>query len=568
LSLLTPSSKTPKTVRPEARPAASPTRSRWRRILAGTVTVMAAVLVFFALATPNNISRLPEGSSTSQALIRIPIEALIGVAILLAMPGRARKAVAVIGGVLLGLLTLIKIIDMGFYAALSRPFNPVLDWVLLDDAITVLEDSIGRTGTRLVLVGAVLLLVLVPVLMSWSVVRLTRFAERHRTAAARSVLALSAAWVVLALLGTHFVSTVFISSDSAITLARESALKLPEDLRDRKKFAAEVAVDSFRDTPGTELLGALQGKDVLFTFIESYGRSAVEDPDYAPQIGAMLTAGTARLAAAGFSAQSAWLTAPTAGGGSWLAHSTFQSGVWINNEQRYRSLVSGDRLTLTRAFKRANWQTVGVEPGLTYAWPEGTFYGFDRVYDSRNLGYKGPKFSWASMPDQFTLQAFETLERSKRTRAPLMAEITFVSSHTPWAPIPELIDWDAIGDGSIYGPMTADDAKPSEVWKDDKRIRAEYRRSIEYSVGSLISYLERYGDDDLVMVFLGDHQPAPVVTGANASRDVPVTIVAKDKAVLAKMAGWGWQDGLQPGPLSPVTRMDTFRDQFLTAFSR
>jgi len=143
-----------------------------------------------------------------------------------------------------------------------------------------------------------------------------------------------------------------------------------------------------------------------------------------------------------------------------------------------------------------------------------------------------------------------------------------VSSHTPWAPIPDLVDWDTIGDGTIYGPMTANDPKPSEVWKDDKRVRAEYRRSIEYSVGSLLSYVQRYGDDDLVMVFLGDHQPAPIVTGTNASWDVPITIVSKDKAVLAKMAGWGWQDGLKPGPLAPVTRMDTFRDQFLTTFSQ
>jgi hypothetical protein len=209
-----------------------------------------------------------------------------------------------------------------------------------------------------------------------------------------------------------------------------------------------------------------------------------------------------------------------------------------------------------------------VEPGLTYAWPEGTFYGFDRVYDSHTLGYNGPKFSWATMPDQFTLQAFERLERSKESRAPLMAEITFVSSHTPWAPIPDVVDWDAIGDGSIYGPMTADDPKPAEIWKDDKRVRAEYRRSIEYSVNSLISYVQRYGDDDLVMVFLGDHQPAPIVTGNNASWDVPITIVSRDKAVLAKAAGWGWQDGLKPGPGAPVTRMDTFRDQFLTTFSQ
>ena len=84
------------------------------------------------------------------------------------------------------------------------------------------------------------------------------------------------------------------------------------------------------------------------------------------------------------------------GGGSWLAHATLLSGLWIDNQQRYRTLVSSDRLTLTSAFQRAGWRTVGVEPAITGAWPEGEFYGYDRVYDSRNLGYRGPRFSYAT----------------------------------------------------------------------------------------------------------------------------------------------------------------------------
>jgi hypothetical protein len=49
---------------------------------------------------------------------------------------------------------------------------------------------------------------------------------------------------------------------------------------------------------------------------------------------------------------------------------------------------------------------------------------------------------------------------------------------------------------------------------------------------------------------------------------VPVTIVAKDPAVLDRISGWGWQHGLNPGPQAPVWRMDAFRDRFLTAFGR
>jgi hypothetical protein len=91
---------------------------------------------------------------------------------------------------------------------------------------------------------------------------------------------------------------------------------------------------------------------------------------------------------------------------------------------------------------------------------------------------------------------------------------------------------------------------------------------MEYSLGTLISYVERYGDDDLVLVFLGDHQPAPIVTGPGRGRDVPVTIVARDRRVLERISGWGWTEGLKPGPRAPAWRMDAFRDRFLTAFGR
>jgi len=82
----------------------------------------------------------------------------------------------------------------------------------------------------------------------------------------------------------------------------------------------------------------------------------------------------------------------------------------------------------------------------------------------------------------------------------------------------------------------------------------------------VISYLEKYGNDDTVLVFLGDHQPATLVTGEGASHDVPISIVARDPAVLDRISGWGWQDGIRPGPQAPVWKMSAFRDKFLTAF--
>jgi hypothetical protein len=69
-----------------------------------------------------------------------------------------------------------------------------------------------------------------------------------------------------------------------------------------------------------------------------------------------------------------------------------------------------------------------------------------------------------------------------------------------------------------------------------------------------------------VLILLGDHQPATIVSGPGASRDAPITIIAHDPAVMERIAGWGWQDGMRPGPTAPVWPMSAFRDRFLTAY--
>ncbi|MFL6127552.1 MAG: sulfatase [Mycobacteriales bacterium] len=526
-----------------------------RRVFGGVLTTLAALLVLAELVAPDDIGHLGPG-----AFVRIPVEGLVAAGVLLVLPATARRVAAAVGGALLGLLAVLKAVDVGFSAALGRPFDLVLDWGLLGDATGVAEDSLGRVGAAGTVLGALLLVAAVVVLTTLSVLRLTGVAVRNRTAATRTVAALAVVWVALAAFGTP------IASRSTAALVYDRAGQVRAGLHDDLAFRAEASEDPYRRTPAGQLLTGLRGKDVVISFVESYGRSAVEDPAFSTQVDAVLDAGTRRLKAAGFGSRSAFLTSSTVGGGSWLAHATLLSGLWINNEQRYRRLVAGDRLTLSSAFGKAGWRTVSVEPAIDRPWPEGRFYGYDKAYDSRNLGYRGPRFSYATMPDQYTFAQFQRAERGPG-HAPVMAEITLVSSHSPWTPLPRMVPWQDVGDGTIFATPAARQGGPaSSVLGSPSRLRRAYRDSIEYSLSALISYLEKYGGDDLVLVFLGDHQPAPVVTGAGAGRDVPVTVVAKDPAVLARIAGWGWQDGLNPGPRAPVWRMDAFRDRFLTAF--
>lgn len=545
---------------PDARPdpdagrgrATGPGRATAGRLLTG----LAGLVVLAALTLPDDYAQLRPG-----AFLRLPVEALAVGPLLVTLPPRPRRPTAIAAGVLLGLLAVVKVVDVGFTATLGRPFDLVLDWGLLADATGVVEDSVGRPGAIGAVLGAILLITLVLAVATAAVLRLARAAAGHRTATVRAGAALTVLWLAAAVAGAP------LAARTDAVLVKERAAQVPAGLRDQREFRAEAAVDPFRDTPGDQLLTGLRGKDVVVTFVESYGRSAIEDPRFAPQVTAVLDAGTRTLDAAGFASRSGWLTSSTVGGGSWLAHSTLLSGLWIDNQERYRTLTASDRLTLPAAFDRAGWDTVSVEPAIDRAWPEGRFFGYRTAYDSRTLGFRGPRFSYATMPDQYTFAAFQRLARGPG-HAPVMAEITLVSSHSPWTPLPRMVDWAAVGDGSVFATAAARQGRPAAaVLGDPGALRPAYRQAIGYSLTALISYVRHYGGEDLVMVFLGDHQAAPVITGTGKGRDVPVTIVAKDPAVLDRVAGWGWTPGLRPAPTAPVWRMDTFRNRFLTAFA-
>ena len=534
-----------------------------RTSIAAALTIVALLFVWVALVAPDHPARL-----TPSTFLRLPLEGIAVLALALALPAKGRRVLAWIVGPILGLLVIVKVLDMGVYATFDRPFDPVADWRYTGIGIETLRDSVGSRDADLVVAGAAMLIVAVLVLTTLAVLRLTRVAAGHRRWSLRAITALGAVWVLCWAFGAQLVSGVPFASASAATLAVDEVRAVRAGIKDRAVFADELQRDRFRDTPGDQLLTGLRGKDVIVAFVESYGVVGLQDSVVSPHVDAALADGAERLEAAGFHARSAFLTSPTFGGASWLAHSTLHSGVWVNRQWRYDQLVASDRFTLSQAFKRAGWRTVDDVPANNRDWPQRSFYGYDKVYDQRNLGYLGPTFAYAPMPDQYVLLALQRLELAKRDRRPVFAEVDMVSSHAPWTRIPELIDWDDVGNGSVFNSMPVDQVSTGALWSDHDQVRAAYGRSIEYSLNALFSFVQRYGNDDLVLVVLGDHQPSTIVTGLHPelSHDVPISVIAHDPAVLDQIAGWGWEDGLRPSPQAPVWPMSAFRDRFLTAF--
>lgn len=538
---------------------------RVRRALAGVVTVLAAVLVLLALLTPGDIARL-----VPQSAVRVPFEVLVALVVAVVVPGWARRVLAWIAGVVLGLLLVLTLFDLGFSVALGRPFDPARDAVLLGNGYDFVAETSGPVVGVVVSVVVALLGVGLVVGTGGAVARLARIAAAHRAGTLRLAGVLAVAWITAWAVSAQLVPGEPVASRDTSIRAVDRAVAIGNGVRDQRAFEAEAKVDAYRDVPPDRLLTGLRGHDVVFVVVESYGLSALDDPAMAGPVRAVLADGERRLDAVGYGARTGVLTSPVAGGGSWLAHATLYSGLWIDGQQRDTDLVSSDRLTLTRAFHEAGWRTVAVQPGTTGPWPEASFFGFDRAYAADDLGYRGPRFSWSPMPDQYAFTAFDRLERGPGA-PPTMAEMVLTSSHGPWSPLPRTVPWDAVGDGSVFAPADGPQLPFQAIFtRDPTQVRDDYRRSIEYTLSTLVAWTERqatqHPDRAPVLVVFGDHQPAPTVTGADAGRDIPISIVSRDPAVLDRIASWGWSDGLTPDPGAPVWRMDAFRDRFLDAY--
>ena len=60
-------------------------------------------------------------------------------------------------------------------------------------------------------------------------------------------------------------------------------------------------------------------------------------------------------------------------------------------------------------------------PEITTPWPDAKYFRYGAIYTAPELKYKGQSFDYITMPDQYTLAAFQKAELAKPDRAPVMA---------------------------------------------------------------------------------------------------------------------------------------------------
>jgi Sulfatase len=463
-------------------------------------------------------------------------------------------------------VVVLKVINYEVFTLYNRPYDPLGDTSQLGNGIETLRSLVGGTETKLIEGAAVAGTLVLAVLLTLAMLRMTRVAADNRRWALRAVAGLAAVGALCSALGAQLVAHTPITSTLSAGLVVDEVNAVRADIHDRSVFAAEIKHDPIASTPTSQLLTGLRGKDVLLVFVEAYGQQAVQGRSFSPEVDAALAEGNNRLKSAGFSSRSGFLDSATYGGISWLAHSSLQAGLWVDNQDRYNQLISAKRFTLAQAFKKAGYRTVVDDPSNDRPWPQGkAFYHYDKIYNRYQVGYHGPTFTYASMPDQYIFSAFNRLELAAPRTQPLFAEIDTVSSHMPWNRIPETVGWNQVGNGSIYN-SNPEIHETGAFWSDPPRVQSAYGKSIVYALNTLTSFVQHYGNRKLVMIVLGDHQPLPIVSGQHANHEVPISIIAHDPKVLKRIGGWGWNAGLRPRANAPVWPMSAFRNNFLNAF--
>jgi hypothetical protein len=319
--------------------------------------------------------------------------------------------------------------------------------------------------------------------------------------------------------------------------------------------------------PHSELAG-LKQRDVYLVYIESYGTTVFDTPEFRTRLSQSLSQFETSLRSAGYTIASNRLISPTFGGGSWLAHATLASGVRLDDPVVYTLLLNSGRKLLPAYFKDAGWRTIDIAPGIKA--PSETAmaaWGFDHEIFASELDYRGPSFGWFAIPDQFTLDRAATIRSALGPTPPVFTQLILVSSHIPFAPVPPYVaDWD---DSGTFASVPA--TVMEEVWRqpDWSRLAPEYLDSLRYDFTVLGGWLTSRMSGDGLIILLGDHQPPAIVGGRpQPPWTVPIHVLSRDPDLVAPFVAEGYVSGIFPTQAPPHPGMETFLARFLAAFDR
>ena len=455
------------------------------------------------------------------------------------------------------------VLALGRYAAVTSTALFGRDINLYWDSrhFSAVGAMLARVASPLELAGVALAIVGIPLavyaVLRWALGRVSQALAGHATRRA-----LAAACLVVVALFTA----------ERLTMQPDATPIMPSPITSTYVRQAGMVADILLGRDGQSLgegpalptdLSAIGGADVLLVFVESYGAVTYDRPAFAQALESRRARFEEQAQASGLDVVSGFVVSPTFGGSSWLAHVSFLTGVEVKDESTNVRLMAQKRRTLVSALGGRGYRTVAVMPGLQEYWPEGAFYGFDRIYDTQQLAYTGPSFGWWPIPDQFALAQLDHLELARKDRAPVFAFLPTTSTHTPFSPTPPYqASWARMLTSRPY-----DEAEYQKAWAqppDWLNLGPSYVHSIDYALATLGGFVGLPRTRDVVLVLIGDHQPPAVVSGEGAPWDVPVHVLSNRGALLDALIARGFTRGMHPRR-APLMRMHELMPALTTA---
>lgn len=462
---------------------------------------------------------------------------MVGLALLAAWGKRLSRAANVALSAFFFASGLLRLADGVEQAAYLRDFIPSLDLPLLPEFVRLFHATLPLPLFGLACLVAVALSVAVGLLIFRAFEGAS--AELASPTLARALCSAVGALALLAAVGLPL--PIFQASMlSRWASELQGALDLP---RYRASQRARIAAVGQALEARPHDLQRLRGQDVYLFLIESYGQSVLDRPELFSRVEPEYRRCERELSAAGFQIASRVLDSPVYGGRSWLAQATILSGVATRDQLQFELLRQAQPRTMAQVFGAAGYRTVLAQPGTVRVGSERDLLHFDQRYVASDLGYRGPRFGWATMPDQYVLDAVRRRELSGARERPLFLSYALVSSHLRWSDLPPVIDdWSTIADGSPFNQLPRRHYDTS--WLSLSGASTAYADSIAYDLGVLRRYLSEFVPGDALVIILGDHQPHSDITRQAPSSGVPVHVLSRNGSFVAPFRARGYTPGM------------------------
>lgn len=286
--------------------------------------------------------------------------------------------------------------------------------------------------------------------------------------------------------------------------------------------------------------------NIYLLFIESYGTVITESPDLKPQYLQQIQGIENRLAEEEFHIASNYSLSPVIGGRSWLAFSSFMSGLKVENQIQYNDLIQRNieypniiRYFNKQGYKSYRLSTMSNKNADKLIPYERTnlYWGFDEWWTYRDFKYQGHQYDvLGGIPDQYALGYYREVISKEAKQAKILFFIS-MASHMPWYPPPPLLD--------DYKKLNQ--KKPEVALKLEGDDVTRYSEAIKYDLELMTQFILEEQESS-IFILVGDHQPPSMeykIAGITEDSATPIHVISKDSVLVNYFLGAGFQRGMK-----------------------